>query len=474
MAVISSPTYDPKTTAENLANAYVAGNKAIVDGRQTKATATDKALTSLGSALGAFQTAMSGLATSTNSISVNSATFSNTAIATATASSKAVAGTYSFYVEKLATAGQVSYNVADSTAAGAGAMNIMLADGSSFQVDLAAADSNGDGTLTAKEIAAAINVSATNNSRVTASTLTVNGVSKLVMSSNATGADNAVASVDVTGLGSASLQSDLSSQTVLAAASNAIVWVGGQAGTKVEQASNTFSVVDDVKFTITQAQAVGAAPVTMTVASDASGTAAKVQSFITAYNTLLGVFNSLTAAGDHTPVEPSQTGAGVTPTSEDAAFYNDAGVTGLRDRIAAALRTATGGVSLIAFGISAAKDGSLTLDTARLNRTIATNPGTLDKLFGRAGIGVDTGVMGTMNKLVSSWTSGANGYISSRREQNSRLQSDLADRQVALKNQFDNAYKRYLNQFTLLQTLQASMTSTSNMFTAMFSSDSSS
>lgn len=472
MAVISSPTYDPKTTAENLANAYVAGTSAILTKQSNKATATATGLTTLSSALSAFQSSLSALATSTNSVSANTATFSNTAIGTATANSKAVAGTYSFYVEQLATAGQVSYNVSDSAAAGSGAMNVVLADGSTFQVDLANADSNGDGTLTAKEIAAAINVAATNNSRVTASTMTVNGVSKLVLSSAETGADNAVASIDVSGLGSASLQSDLSSQTVLTTAQNAIVWAGGQAGTKVEQASNTFSVIDDVKFTITQAQAVGATPVNLTVKADSSTTATNVQSFVTAYNTLLSVFNTLTAPGDHTPVSSSDSSS-VSATSEDAAFYNDAGVTNLRDRIAGALRAATGGVSLINFGISAAKDGSLTLDTKRLNNTIATNPGTLDTLFGRAGLGVDSGVLGSMNKLVTSWTSSSGGYIAERRAQNARTQSDIADRQATLKTQFDNAYQRYLAQFTALQTLQSSMTSTSNMFTAMFSSDSS-
>lgn len=473
MAVISSPVYDPKTTAENLANAYVAGNKAIIDKRQAKASAIDTGLTSLNSALGTFQRALQALTTGTTAVTANTATFSNSAIGTGSATSKAVAGTYSFYVEQLATAGQVSYNVADSAATGAGSMNIMLADGSSFQVDLANADSNGDGTLAAKEIAAAINVAAANNSRVTAATMTVNGVSKLVLSSTETGADNAVASIDVSGLGSPSLQSDLGNKTVLTTASNAIVWVGGQAGTKVEQASNTFSVIDDVKFTITAAQAPAAAPVTLTVAADKSATATNVQNFVTAYNALLGSFKTLTAAGDHTPVDAGDN-ATVNPTSEDAAFHNDAGVANLRERIAGALRAVSGGESLISFGISSAKDGTLTLDTARLNKAVAADPGKIDTLFGRAGVGVDSGVLGTMNKLISSWTSGSSGYISERRQQNGRVQLDLADRQAALKQQFDNAYNRYLVQFTTLQTLQASMTNTSNMFTALFSNDSNS
>lgn len=33
MAVITAPTYDPKTTAENLANAYIAPTKAILESR---------------------------------------------------------------------------------------------------------------------------------------------------------------------------------------------------------------------------------------------------------------------------------------------------------------------------------------------------------------------------------------------------------------------------------------------------------
>ena len=473
MAVISSPTYDPTTTATNLANAYVAPSKAILDLQSTKAKATDSGLTTLNSALTAFQSAMRGLATGTSTVSANSATFSNTAVANATANSNAVAGTYSFYVEQLATAGQVSYNVADSAATNAGAMNVVLADGSTFQVDLANADSNMDGQLSAKEIAAAVNIAANNNSRVTASVMTVNGTSKLVLSSTQTGAANAVASIDVSGLNDPGLQASLSAQSTLTAANDAIVWVGGQAGTKVQQASNTFSVVDDVKFTVTSAQAVGAAPVTLTVAPDTTGTVANVQKFVDAYNALLTSIKTLTAAGDHTVVQSSDANATPSPTAADAAFYNDAGVTNLRDRLGSALRAVTGGKSLISFGISASRDGTLTVDSARLNKAVAANPGSLDTLFGRAGTGVQSGVMGAMDKIVSGWTSAGTGLIATRQLTNSKQQSDITLRQANVQSQFDNAYKRYLAQFTALQQLQSSMTSTSNMFTALFSSDSS-
>jgi flagellar hook-associated protein 2 len=476
MAVISSPTYDPKTTAENLANAYVAPTKAILDRQTTKATATDKGLTTLSSALSDFQTTLAALAGSSSSVTSTKATFSNTAIGTATATSSAQAGTYSFYVEQLATTGQVSYNVADSAATGAGTMSLTLADGSAFQVSLASADSDKDGSLSAKEVAAAINAAASNNSRVTASTMTINGQSRLVLTSTQTGKDNAVASIDVSGLGDPTLQTALSdqNQTVLTTANNAIVWAGGKTGTKIEQASNTFSVVDNVKFTVTQAQGTNDAAVSLTIASDNTGTAANVQKFVDAYNTLMASIKTLTAAGDHTLVSSTDPTALPSPTADDAAFYNDPGVANLRDRLGAILRDATGGQSLINYGIAANKDGTLALDSTRLNKAIAANPDGLDKLFGRAGIGVDAGVLGAMNKLTNSWTNSAGGLLSQRKQQNDKLTTDLATRQTTVTNQFNSAYQRYLAQFTALQQLQSTMTNTSNMFTAMFSSDSSS
>jgi len=470
MAVISSPTYDPQTTATNLANAYVAPTKANLDARNAQATATVSALTTLGSALSAFQSSIQSLVTGTASVSAAAATSSNTAIATGTASANAVAGTYSFYVEQLATAGQVSYNVNDSAATNAGSLKVMLADGSNFQVDLANADSNMDGQLSAKEIAAAINVAATNNSRVTASTMTVNGQTKLVMTSTQTGANNAVASIDVTGLADAGLQSDLSTQKVESAAKDAIVWMGDQnTGTKVTQASNTFSTIDNVKFTVKQAQTAGATPVQLTIGPDNSATTANVQAFVDAYNKLLGAFKTVTAAGDHTPTSPTDS----TPRSSDAALHGDSGVVALQAALGSALRAVTGGKSLISFGITAARDGTLSLDSARLQKTVAADPGKIDTLFGRAGLAADAGVLGKMNKLVTTWTNSATGLIGSRKTAASKVQDDVAKRQVALQNQFDNSYKRYLAQFSALQQLQSSMTSTSNMFTAMFSPNSS-
>lgn len=472
MAVITAPTYDPKTTAENLANAYVASAKTILDGQQTAATAKGTALTKLGSALSAFQTTLAALATDTSSVTSTKASFSNTAIGTGTATSTAQTGNYSFYVKQLATAGQVGYAIPPALAPAGGASSMKISLGTAgtefIDVDLSAANADGNAVLSAKELAAAINASADNKSRVTASVMTINNETRLVLTSTQTGEDNEVTGIDTSSLGNNDLATALGNPSLMTKAENAIVLAGGKNGTPIEQASNTFSVIDGVKFTITQAQGASDAAVTLTVGGDSTGTAANVQKFVDAFNTLQGVIKTLTAAGDHTLTSTD----GTAITAPDAAFYNDSGLLNLRDRLNALVRDATGGQSLVNYGIIASRDGSLTLDSKRLDKAIAANPEGLDKLLGRSGIGVDAGVLGAMNKLTTAWTSSAGGQITTRKDLNNKLQNDLTARQATLKTQFDNAYKRYLAQFTALQTLQANMTSTSNMFTAIFSSNS--
>ena len=461
MSVINSPTYDPATTATNLANSYIAGTKAILDDQTSTANATANALSSLSTAMGAFQNAISAMASVTTSVMANSATFSS-AVGTASANASAVAGTYSFYVEQLATAGQVSYgNVADSTAAGAGTLNVTLADGSSFQIDLANADTNHDNVLSAKEVAAAINIAAGNNSRVTASTLNVNGQTTLVLSSNQTGAANAV-SLDVSGVNDAGLQAALGAgnQKTVTAAQDAIVWIGAQGtGTKVQQASNTYNLIDNVSMTFTKAQAVGEAPATLTVGNDMSATKANVQSFVDAYNKLNAVLNTMTQTSD------SSKGVAAGP------FASDAGVAALRSRMVAAVRTlGANGQTLVAYGITAQRDGSLALDSSRLTKAVAATPTGLDSLFGRVSGTSGSGALGALNKLMDQWTNSATGQIGTRKTSVTKLQSALTDRQATLQTQYDSAYKRYLSQFTALQQLQSQMTSNSNLFSALFSS----
>lgn len=468
----TAPTYDPIQTATKLATDLVADRKAILALQTSNATATSNALTKLKSAMSAFEGSLATMTAKKTLIS-NTATLSG-GVGTASASAGAVGGSYSFYVERLATAGQVAYGgLSDIDAASAGGLTVTLADGTSFTVTLANADKQPDGKLTAKEIAAAINSAADNKSSVTASTMTIDGKQTLILTSNATGKGGEItlsasgfngADADAVEL-EAALSNDSAKMQVMVAAQDALIWVGakptnGDPGISIEQSSNTFSVVDDVKMTFTKAQASGESPITLTVAADNSGTNANVQGFVDAFNKLNTVLNDLANPGD-----PAKgVAAGILAT--------DSGVAMLRGQMSQLLRQKVGTNSLTLLGITAQRDGSLGLNTARLTKAIANDPQALDSVFGSASLTTPSGVMGDLDKLMNLWTSSTNGQLKTRNASVDRLQQSLTNRQAVLDSQYDSAYTRYLGQFTRLKTLQTQMESNTSLFDALFSKDS--
>lgn len=455
---ITSPTYDPISTASALAEKYVSGQQQILNARTSKATATDKALGDLGTALSAFQASLTTLTSSSKTLFAQSAVFSDTSIGTASATAAAAPGTYSLFVERLATAAQVSYSGLTEDSGVTGTLKVKVGT-TVIDVDLAAANTDGAATkLTPREIAAAINAHKDNASLVTASVIAT-GVNaqgdatyELVLTAKNTGTDSTL-SVDA---GSAS-GSSLSGKTanVLVAPQNALVRVGSASGTPITQSTNTFKNIDGVTMTFTKAST---APITLTVAADTGATAANVQGFVDAYNKLKTVLDALVAPGD-----PAKGKAGGT-------FAGDSGVTALRDRLVSLLRQ-SGSTSLAAYGITANRQGTLSLDNTRLNKALALDPKGLDTLIGTASGTTPTGITGKLDAYIKGWTSATNGQIKVRREAVSKLQIELTTRQDLLDKQYDTAYNRYLMQFTQLQTVQSLMSNNSSMFDALFSSD---
>ncbi|CDG82561.1 flagellar filament capping protein FliD [Janthinobacterium agaricidamnosum] len=467
MTSITSPVYDPVDTAKKLAALSVQAQVDALKAKTDLATKTDKALNDLKSAMATFQAAMTAMSKNKSVLS-QSATFGNTAYGSATAGVTAAPGTYSFFVEQLATASQTSYGgLGSSPAAGSGTLTVKIGDGTGnnrFDIDLSAADKNGDGTLTPQEIAAAINASSKNNSRVTASIVTVDNQAQLVLTSNSTGAANAV-SLDASGVTNSALTKALVTDAAtnikqVVQARDAVVWLGAKGtGTRIQQASNTFTNLQDVKITFTKAMADGDAPVTLAVATDSTATTANVQAFVDAYNKLKTTLDTLTSPG-----KPEK---GVAP----GIFYSDSGMASLRNSIGQLLRQNVGGVSLVDYGITSARDGSLTLDAGKLTARLANSPGNLDSLFGNNTIGRQTGVLGSLDKLMNQWSSDTQGQITQRLAGNAKLQKEYGQTSDHLDDVYESNRLRYLDQFTRLQVLQANMQKTLDMFDAMFGSN---
>ena len=430
----------PSAMATDLANAYVSGAQKLLTAQSQRAQTTSTALTRLQSALSTFETALSGLSTK-KSLIQRSATVTGSGLSNATASASALPGSYTLFVEQIAASHQVTYE--DLPA-------VPVALGGPLVVKL------GDGTISHSEIARAINLAENNGSKVTATTITSGGQSQLVLTSGNSGLAGKI-TLDVSGLPASDLKTALAGPgRELVAARDAVVWIGQEgAGIRIQQASNSFTAIDGVTLTLSQAMSTGSTPATLTVANDQSGTADNVQAFVTAYNALEKALDELTAVG--------KDGVG------SAALATDAGVRSLRSRLGNTLRMQVDGLSLMDFGIKTSRDGSISLDGAKLQKTLASNPEALDTLFGKAALTNPSGVLGAFQAVAKSWTDSSTGQLRQRQDTVEKTQKRVTQGQERLETQYTNAYNRYLAQFTLLQNLQSQMTQTTSMFSTLAS-----
>ena len=479
-------TYDPVSTATALAENYVYARQTQLDTASSKAQTQTSALTSLKSALTTFTSALSNV-TSKGSVIAQTATVSNTSAASASVSATASAGSYSFEVEQLATGQQSLYSVESLglTQKDAGTEEwppqpkvvVSLGDGGFFSVDLANADVDGDGKLSASEVARAINSSS--QGKVSAAVMTQNGQQQLLINAGALGkegafqlhvlgstaSEEAVASY-VASLGASSVAaSAVAPVREVSQAQDAKIWIGSKPisgleedGVLIQQSSNTYSGITGLSVEFKEASAT---PVTVAVAKDESKTKSNMESFVSAYNTLIKAIDKLTATGN----ADSGVSAG--------ALSGDSGIRSLRNKLNSLLRSNVGGVSLTEFGISAQRDGTIALDGDRFAKKVAANPDALTQLLG-ATDSLEykrSGVLGSLQTYVNSWTSSTGGLLQSRQDSIAKQRAQFDKQQSTIDRMYEQAYQRYLTQFSALASLEDQMSSTKSMLTSMFSSD---
>jgi len=448
-------SFDPASTATALANAYVQAAQTQLTTQTQRSQAQATGLTKLQTALKAFDTAVAGLSNKKTMVA-SSATFSSTGFATATTTAKATPGTYPLFIEQVATASQVVFTDLPAVPVPVtGTLSISQGGIAAFDVDFSTADIDGNGTLSQAEMARAINSAADNKGKVTASVLTTGNTTQLVLTSATTGEAGEI-TVNASTISNAALKANLGAGTTLVQGKDAILWLGAKdTGVKVKQASNTYTGIEGVSVTLTQAQASGASPVNLTVANDTSGTAANVKTFVDAFNTLKTALDALTTAGS----VKDGTAAGV--------FSSDSSIRSLRNKLNDIVRQDFGGVKLTDFGVSSDRDGKLTLDNTKLEKKLAASPDALDTVFGTATLTTSSGLLGATDKYLDVWLNSLNGQIKRRQDSVQSSQAAQTTRQTRLDAQYESAYNRYLKQFTVLQSIQAQMEQTTNMFDAM-------
>ncbi|HTN29313.1 MAG TPA: flagellar filament capping protein FliD [Pseudomonas sp.] len=453
-------TYDSNyayTMATQLAQYDTQYSYTRLDRNKTNYTAQQTAINSLSSALSTFQTKLTSLNSVSGSILQNKATLSSEGYASADVTSKAQAGSYQFFVKQLASKDQVALQSLPAT----GTLQIGQPDNTEatgFSVDLADATYQTSGTLDLSKLAADINAQAkTNKLGVSATLVRSGGVTNLVLTSEKTGVAQKI-SLSLDGADEATTAASLGSKQ-LSAAEDAIVYLGADeaSGIALTNSSNTFdNIIDGVSLTFTKAHAPGDTPLSVDIAQDNDGTKAKVQEFVDAYNALAGELKKLTASGS----EDTQRG----PLAGDGTVRS---IKSMVDNLIRKGVTVDGQqISLVSLGISNTREGTLSLDSARLEKTLASNPSALDSLFKGTG-GTDKGVLGALldrETGLAKYTSSVNGILKNRKDTIADSLKRVEKERERVDTQYDNLYQRYLSQYTNLVTIMNQMNQTSSLY----------
>ncbi|MCL5520312.1 flagellar filament capping protein FliD [Citrobacter cronae] len=414
--------------AQEFAYADIATQAANLQNQQNELNAESNGLDSLSSALTDFQSAIDALNSDTDGPLTFSATSSNEAN-TVSANSQAQAGTYSFYVTKLAQAQQTTFNMSNDTFSASGTFELTMDDGTTMDIDLAAADEDGDSFIDASELVDAINDS-DDNPGVSAALVKTDGTTTIMLTSDTTGAQSAF-SVNVTGNTSFSDQITASKNNVTDA-QDAEIHLGSQTGPAITSSSNTFDdVIPGVTMTFTEASDPDDPNdvTTFTVAEDSSGSQEKVQTFVDAYNTLIDTIDSLTSYGD------DDTAAGV--------FAGDAGMNSLANQMDDIAHASYGGVSIVDYGITLDSDGHLQIDSTQFSEEMEENPDGLTSIF----VGEDS-MVAQMDDLMDSYLDSSNGIIAMRQENIDDQQSKIQDESDQLTETYNTNYERYVEEYT--------------------------
>ncbi|EPF2244279.1 flagellar filament capping protein FliD [Citrobacter werkmanii] len=414
--------------AQKFAYADIATQAANLQNEQADLDAESNGLDSLSSALTDFQSAIDALNSDTDGPLTFSATSNNDAN-TVSANSQAQAGTYSFYVTKLAEAQQTTFSMSDDTFSASGTFELTMDDGTTMDIDLAAADEDGDSFIDANELVDAINDS-DDNPGVSAALVKTDGTTTIMLTSDTTGAQSGF-SINVSG-NDTFLDEVTASKNNVTDAQDAEIHLGSQTGPAITSSTNTFDdVIPGVTMTFTEASDPNDPDdlTTFTIAEDSSGSQAKVQTFVDAYNTLIDTIDSLTSYGD------DDTAAGV--------FAGDAGMNSLANQMDDIAHASYGGVSIVDYGITLDSDGHLQIDSTQFSEEMEENPDGLTSIF----VGDDS-MVAQMDDLMDSYLDSSNGIIAMRQENIDDQQDKISDEGDQLTQTYNTNYERYVEEYT--------------------------
>lgn len=470
MATISSLGSGSGLDLQSLLNGLMQAEQQPLFALRSKEASYQSRISALGSlkgVLSSLQTAASAMVPSTGTTAAAkyittsySASVADSSIASATASSSAVAGSYSLEVTQLAQqhrimtstpgdGGITPFSGTDETLTTGGTLTIRL-DTQAGSVtptkttDITIADGATPETIRDAINSASAGVSAT----------VVNGTNgkQLVLVGDSPGSNqfiklSGVAALAYDPIAVADPLTDPFAQTQTA--QGAAFKLGGIAATAT---SNTVSTAID-GLTLTLAKTNIGTPTTLTVSKTTSNSlSSSLNAFITAYN----------AANKSV----AELGAYNAETKEAGSLQGDTTLRTAKNQIRSLVFSATaGGTSayqhLSDIGVSLGKDGSLSLNSSKLTAAVAADPTAVANLVAAVGSAYKAGVEGLV---------GTSGSITSATDGANRSIKDITKRQAAIAARLTSIEASYTRQFSSLDSLIAGMKQTSSYLTQQLAS----
>lgn len=448
MAGLSSPGLTSGLDVNGLVTQLMQAERATLTPRVTREqTAVASEISSLGQfkgALGAFQLALDGLRTA-DKFATRMAKSSDSDVITATATSAAAPSSYDIEVEHLATAQQLSSKpgFADGPDAVVGTGTLTIGIGST-SVDIVIDSEH----QTLAGIRSAINAQS-GDKGVRATIVTGSDGTHLVLSSTKTGAPNVI---KVTQTGDAGLQKlvydraggQTANYDQLREAADASIRI---ATFQKTSPSNTITdAIEGVTLNLLDTTEEGDI-VSVAVAYDSAGVEEKVRKFVDAYNSLKSTITALSGYDKDTEK------AG--PLIGDALLRSvDADIRrGLVDPVAGV----TGDYQTLAsIGITTNKDGTLALDTKKLENALQADFSGVSAMFSS-----DNGIAARLYTKATDRLSGT-AALATRNANLDAQTKQLKTESAALEVRLATIEARYRKQFSALDSLLMGMQTTSN------------
>ena len=433
---------------------------------EKKATTQITAIGALKSAISDFQTALGALS-KPSVFQARSATSSRSDLVGVTASSSAGAGRYQVQVDALAASSKVALAAFPNTAGAparfaSGTLAITLGastDGASPAESFSIVVGESNNTLAGMRDA--IN-SAGKDAGVSATIVSDSHGARLVLSGEKTGAgrdisvtvpqDQAEAGLEsLAKLASSAVADPLEAgPKVLATAKSALLYIDG-----LEITSTTNKVEGAIEGVTLDLKAQTAANelLTINIAEDKAGVKNQIQSFVDAYNKLIGVINAQTkvtsVGGDKVPV----TGA----------LVGDATARSLLSTIRNELVSPQGAGALRALtdiGITTQKNGTLKIEDEKLEKALTNHFADLSALF--AG---DKGIANRLDEKLKPYTQ-TGGILEQRNKIMSETISKIDKQKANLDRRITSLQERLYKQFNAMDALVGQLSSTSSSLLA--------